>query len=344
MIPKERETILWEGGTPDRVPIWQINGIVAAHYFGYAWNAVRGDAKLSVDLMRRFTRLSGTDIMAPGVIETNAMILDLPGTGVKFQDDNYLNVTSHYFAGAEDVESKELYDPSDPKEAKNLWKYHLDKIALMAEIEDEFSVNNTSWGVFTAAGLLRDVETLMMDIMMEPDIAHKVVDRATVLVDEVVRAGMETGCDNVHLTDPMGSGSLIPGETFEEYASPHLKRMIAGYKKDYNAPTYLICGDSVPDTESLSELGMALFAFYPNDNVTELRKRFGTKTILAGNLDPLNVIWRGTPESVMRASKKCLEDARGTRFVLATGGETPRDTSLENLRAMLAASKKYSDP
>ena len=95
-----------EGGTPDRVPIWQINGIVAAHYFGYAWNAVRGDAKLSVDLMRRFTRLSGTDIMAPGVIETNAMILDLPGTGVKFQDDNYLNVTSHYYAGAEDVESK----------------------------------------------------------------------------------------------------------------------------------------------------------------------------------------------------------------------------------------------
>ncbi len=92
----------------------------------------------------------------------------------------------------------------------------------------------------------------------------------------------------------------------------------------------------------MSEIGAALFSFDYMNKATDLRDIFGDKAVLAGNLDPMNVVWMGTPESVISASKKCIEDMDGSRFILATGCETPRDAPLENLQAMLTATKKYS--
>lgn len=342
MTPKERETIMLDGGTPDRMPIWQINGIVASHSLGYQWKDVRGDAKLSVDLMRKFARMCGTDTLGHMCVEPNAPFMDLPGVQVKFVDDNYSNVMSHYFSEPEDIDKKELYDPSNKKEAKNLWKYLLDKTTLMAKEEDEYLVQTVSWSVMTTAGFLRNVEALLMDVMLEPELAHKVVDKSAVFVDDIIRAGLEGGCDIAYIPDPTGSGSLVSGDTYEEYCSPHLKKMIQGFKDDYGAPSYIhVCGESLPVAEPISNLGAALFSFDYMTDIVEMKKIMGNKVILAGNLDPMNIVWMGTPDDVMTASKKCIEMSEGCKFYLATGCETPRDTPLANLQAMLKAVETY---
>ena len=342
--PKERELALINGEDLDMMPIWQINGIVASQNLGYHWKDVRFDAKKCCQIIQDFAKQSGTDVLGHTCIEPNVIVADLPGVEIKFTDDNYANVMSHYYVEAEDIESKPLYDPANEKECPMLWKALLNKTVMMGKDKKrDFLAQQVSWSVMTTAGFLRGPESLLMDLALEPDLAAKALGKSTGLVDAAVRVGLDAGCEVAYLADPTASGSLINGATYADYIAPGTKKIIAGFKKDYKVPTYIhVCGETAPVAKEICSTGNALFSIDFMNNLTEIRGLIGDKVILAGNLNPMDVIWKGTPEKVMAESKRIIEEVKGTRFVLATGCETPRDTPTENLAAMKTAVKKYA--
>jgi uroporphyrinogen-III decarboxylase len=59
----------------------------------------------------------------------------------------------------------------------------------------------------------------------------------------------------------------------------------------------------------------------------------GRDQALLGNLDPVRTLRNGTPESVMAALAACHQQA-GERYIVGAGCEVPRDTPLENVRAL----------
>ena len=341
ITPKDRELAMLDGEILDRMPIWQVCGIVAAKSLGYEWKDVRFDVEACTDISRRFAKQAGTDILGMTCVEMNAFMMDL-GAEVKLPDDNYGNVVTHFYNDPEDLDRKELYDPSNQKEAPWLWKGNIGKSKLMAELENDYLVQQNSWGLMTTAGFLRNVETLLMDMVLEPELAHKVISKTKGLVDGIIRTGLENGCDTATLADPTSSGSLISADVFETFLSKDLKGMIRGFKDDYGAPTYIhVCGDTIPVAKPISEAGAAFFSFDFMNNPAEIRKLVGNKIILAGNLDPMDVVWKGTPEKVMAASKNFIDNIGGNA-ALATGCETPRDAPIENLQAMVKAVEKYT--
>ena len=73
-------------------------------------------------------------------------------------------------------------------------------------------------------------------------------------------------------------------------------------------------------------------------NLAELKRLYGHKLVLKGNLHTTNVMLRGTVDDVSVASRKAIDDAaKGGRFILSTGDQCGRDTPDENLRAMIGA-------
>ena len=342
ITPKERELAMLEGGKLDRMPIWQINGIVAAKVMGYEWKDVRFDAKVSSKVISEFSRKSGTDILGQGCVEPNSYLMDLPGVEVKLTDDNYANVMTHYFAEPEDIDKKEFFDPTKKKDCPWLWKGLLGKTTDLASKEKDFIIQQVCWSVFTTAGFLRNPETMLMDIATEPELAHKAVKRAAEFVDSIMCAGLSEGCGGAYLADPVASGSLIDEATFRAFNLDHLKRLMKGYKSKFGVASYLhVCGETAPVAKPISETGAALFSFDFMNDPAAIRKLTGDKIILAGNLNPMDVIWQGNPQKVIDASKKFI-DAAGKKAVLATGCETPRDTPIENLQAMVTAVEKYA--
>ena len=341
--PREREVAMLNGEDLDMMPVWQINGIVASQGLGYMWKDVRFDAKKCVEIIQEFGRKSGTDILGHTCVEPNALVADLDGVELKYVDNNYSNVMAHFYNSAEDIETKQLIDPSNPKEAPVLWKGLLSKTTLMAKVATDFRPLHISWGVMTTAGFLRNVEALLMDVMLEPDLAHKVFVKSEQLVDGSMCAGLDAGCETAYFGDPTASGSLVNGDMYTEYCGAAVTRMVKKYRKNYKAPTYMhVCGETEPVAKAICATGVDLFSVDFMNSLTTIRKEIGDKIILAGNLNPMDVIWKGTPETVISESKRIIEEVKGTRFVLATGCETPRDTPLENLQAMKTAVKKYA--
>lgn len=77
-------------------------------------------------------------------------------------------------------------------------------------------------------------------------------------------------------------------------------------------------------------------------NLAELKRLYGGKLVLKGNLQTTDVMLRGTPEEVAAASRKAIDDAAaGGRFILSTGDQCGRDTPDANLRAMVETARTY---
>ncbi len=77
-------------------------------------------------------------------------------------------------------------------------------------------------------------------------------------------------------------------------------------------------------------------------NLGEIKQKYGKKLALMGNLHTTEVMLRGTPETVKRASLQAMLDAgEGGGFILSTGDQCGRDTPDENILAMLHTAKEF---
>jgi len=79
-------------------------------------------------------------------------------------------------------------------------------------------------------------------------------------------------------------------------------------------------------------------------DLAEVKRRFGSRIALKGNIDPFGVLLQGTPEQVEEEVKACIAaGAAGGGFVLGTADSTLPGTPFDNLRAFVAAGRKYGD-
>jgi len=147
-----------------------------------------------------------------------------------------------------------------------------------------------------------------------------------------------------------GSGTLIhqSPRTFRELALPIVKDITALCRK-HGIPSHVhscgpekelvkICAEetdlTVIDPLEIPPMG--------DCDLREIKKLYGRKLVLKGNLHTTTVMLRGSVNDVVEASRKAIDDAaEGGRFILSTGDQCGRDTPDENLFAMIETAKTY---
>ena len=79
-----------------------------------------------------------------------------------------------------------------------------------------------------------------------------------------------------------------------------------------------------------------------DSNLAELKRQYGDRIILKGNLHTTDVMLNGSVDEVVRACRGCIDvAAAGGRFILSTGDQTPRDTPFENIFAVVETARTY---
>jgi uroporphyrinogen decarboxylase len=147
-----------------------------------------------------------------------------------------------------------------------------------------------------------------------------------------------------------GSGSLVwqSPAIFRELALPLLKG-VTRLAHEHGIPTHVhSCG---PEKElvAMAAEETDLTIIDPLEvppmgdcDLADLKKRFGSKIVLKGNLHTTEVMLKGSVEDVKAASRKAIDDAgQGGGFVLSTGDQCGRDTPDENIRAMVETARTY---
>ena len=77
-------------------------------------------------------------------------------------------------------------------------------------------------------------------------------------------------------------------------------------------------------------------------DLARVKREFGSKLSLMGNLHTTDVMLRGSPDDVRRASKAAIDAAaEGGGFILSTGDQCGRDTPEENIFVMVETAREY---
>ena len=200
----------------------------------------------------------------------------------------------------------------------------------------------TSSGPMCTAGFVRNTADFMLDLVDKPELTHKLLDLCTRLIIDWLKAQHKAIGDCVEgifiLDDIVG---FVNEEHYEEFCHPYLKRICDAFPKDWvklyhNDADIEACMDHLPDT------GFNVLNWGKQTDIEDVMSRIGGQITLMGNVNPLEVGVRGTPDEVHAATMDVLNKSKGERIILSVGGGTSPGMPRENIQAMLSALNEYN--
>ena len=134
---------------------------------------------------------------------------------------------------------------------------------------------------------------------------------------------------------------FINEEHYLEFAHPYLKRICDAFPKDWvklyhNDAEVDACLDHLPDA------GFNVLNWGKQKHISEVKRRVGDRMCLMGNVNPLEIAVRGTPEEVKDETLEVLEGSGGEGIILSVGGGVSPGMPRENILAMLEALEEFN--
>jgi uroporphyrinogen decarboxylase len=191
-------------------------------------------------------------------------------------------------------------------------------------------------GPMVTAGYLMGINDLMMSLILQPTEISKFLETLTTTIINWLQAQLDT------LTNPQGIMLLddIVGmvglDHYNEFVAPHLRRIFDAFDgliRIYHNDTP--CQHLYP---AFTEANFDVFNFTHKVDIAQVKTQMGHRVALMGNVPPLDVAVRESPEIVTRHARDCIDKAApGGGFILSVGGGVSPDTPPENLDAIIAA-------
>jgi uroporphyrinogen decarboxylase len=213
---------------------------------------------------------------------------------------------------------------------------------LVKKTGDEHYVALTRWGPFTLAGLLYGAENLLRDIYKNPQGARHILDFTADLYLAYAQLYIDQGVDFVLLAEPTASGDMISRSHFEEFALPVFKKVFSRIRATKARTALHICGNIEDRLDLLNGIGAELVSVDYKVSLEKCRSVFDGRTAFAGNMNPVAVLQRETPEGVERACGESIAAAgESPGYLLMPGCDIPPSTPAENIRAMTRTGRAH---
>ncbi|MEA3431858.1 MAG: uroporphyrinogen decarboxylase family protein [candidate division WOR-3 bacterium] len=221
------------------------------------------------------------------------------------------------------------------------------KIAIEEAEEDMFVIGHadimlptfTSWfPVFLEA------------MIVDPPLVKAYLELANKSLIPDLTYQLEMGVDGMHgRMDFCGkNGPVFSPTHFKEFVQPYLKRITETCHK-YSVPFFKHMDGNIKPIADEVLLKTGIDGYHSIEppagmDIGEIKRKYGEKITLLGNVDAAGVLVFGTPDEVKNATKEVIKIAApGGGFVLASSNCFHGQIPLENLYAMLEAAREYGN-
>jgi len=202
--------------------------------------------------------------------------------------------------------------------------------------------------IFEAAWAIRGLDKLMMDFVVNEDLANRILD---IPFNYHLYAGKKLaglGVDIIWTGDDMGGqqGMLISPKMWRKYFKPRMEKLYSELKSvnpDLKI-AYHSDGNIYPIIDELIEIGLDILnPVQPNCmDPHYLKKRYGKNLSLWGTFDIQGVLPFGTPGQIKSEVKDIIRDiGPGGGFIISPTHNVQIDTSVDNFFAFWNAAEKY---
>jgi uroporphyrinogen decarboxylase len=195
--------------------------------------------------------------------------------------------------------------------------------------------------VFSLPRYLMGYENLLMAIAAEPELVSALVELSVTSNLAMAAECVARGVKIVHTGDDYAgdTGPLMSPNHFRDLFAPALKRVMGGFKELGLFVIKHTDGNLWPIIDMIVDSGIDCLD--PIDplagmDLGEVKKRYGQRIALKGNVDCAHLMTLGTPEQVVAATREALRiGAPGGGFILSSSNSIHSAVKPENYMALM---------
>lgn len=339
MDSKNRIFTALERKEPDCVPLleWSVDSrVINAIYPGASYFDFLERIDLDAVMLGYMTSLSGQN----KDVQKGHKFKDKWGVTRVYTGEAIAYPIEGVIHSEEDLKS---YMPPDPDAA--------DALGLFPELVKKFKRTKAIiWenrDVFSNPRYLRGTENLMIDFYANPKFAHEMIEMALSYEAQFVRRAIKAGAEIVMLGDDyaFNAGPMISPKHFREFLLPGLKKMVSVVHEEGAYCVKHTDGNIMKIIDMIVETGID--GLNPIDpiagmDIAEVKKRYGDKICIIGNIDCGDLLTNGTRQQVMEAVKICISKAsRRGGHIISSSNSIHSGVKPENFMALIEATKNY---
>jgi uroporphyrinogen decarboxylase len=256
------------------------------------------------------------------------------GSKITMPEDEVPSVTDRLVQDREGIEALEI----PGMDAGRLPEYLLANRLAVENIKDKIVLSGCI-GPFSLAGRLFGLSEIMMEIYMDPDTIHLLLDKCTRFLISYCKALKTIGTAGVFMAEP--AAGLLSNEDCQTFSSDYVRQIVEALQDDQFNIILHNCGNSGQCTQAMIDSGARVLHFGNLTDMEEALRVCPPDVLVMGNLDPVGLFKLGSPQKVRESSRQLLDKAKSYRnFVISSGCDIPPHTPPENIDAFFEACAK----
>lgn len=336
MTSRERVFAALRGEPVDRLPVVCVNQHATYEQMdklGAGWPEAHNNGEKMAALAAGGYSILGLDAVRVPFCQT--FEAEALGAGVKDGGEKNLpSIDLHPYKIGDSIEIPEDFlergrIPELLKAVKILKESLGDKVIIMGGIVGPFSIATSLLGI----------TDMLMASFKKPETIHPYVDLSEKAGTILANALLEAGADVIVIEDMMASLDMISPKIFRELAVPYQKIQVS----KINGPTIIhICGRLDALMLDIANTGVTAISVEHTVNVPaalEIFKEANLSVPIIGAIDPVKVLFQGTPEDV---KKDVAESFNEGMSLISPGCAVPPATPTANIIAMVEAARELT--
>ncbi|MBQ8344882.1 MAG: uroporphyrinogen decarboxylase family protein [Clostridia bacterium] len=182
---------------------------------------------------------------------------------------------------------------------------------------------------------LMDMQEVFANLLDEPEAMETLIDICMEQGIRFAKAQVDAGADIIGIGD--AATSLIGPSLYEEFVLSYQQKMIAAIHEMGAKVKLHICGNLNPVLHLVAQTGADIVDLDYMVDMNRAADMFPETCSICGNMDPVSVIYQGTPETIKAAVRQCMAISGKNNNFIAPGCEIPKDTPVENVLALQEA-------
>ncbi|RKX33570.1 MAG: hypothetical protein DRP71_09970 [Verrucomicrobia bacterium] len=219
------------------------------------------------------------------------------------------------------ADTKDLAALTDPDPlASERMRDRILAVEALAKRGTDYSLLGWVEGAAAESATLRGTENFFMDLIEDPGFCADLMDRCVEVGLAFARAQLECGADTIGIGDAVVS--QVSPDVYGELIRPRQERLMRGIRKAGGFVRLHICGNTTHLLDQFAGLPIDVLDVDHLVDLSAVRKAMGPDVVLAGNLDPVAAVMKGSPESI-RASVRTKTIEAGNPYCVNAGCEIP---------------------
>ena len=323
--------LIENGKSIDKVLFRPILMQFAAEYIGSNYGLFASDYNVLVEANLRCKDDFGLDLL--GLISDPYRETQAFGAKIQYIQNGVPRCLNLLINSIDDVIN--LKNPNVYKAERTLDRI---KAAELLSKKTQGNIPIIGWieGPLAEACDLAGVENMMMQLMMDPDFANRLMDKCMVTAKDFAKAQIEAGCEIIGMGDAVCS--QIDVDTYNFFVRDRHQELIDYIHGQGGKIKLHICGDTSHLLSSYTNFNIDILDLDWQVDMVRAREILGEKVIFAGNVNPV-LVQNKSRDEVFDMCRALVEKHKNERFILSAGCEISVLTPPENLKAMNEATK-----